>query len=182
MKELSDEDLLNEARHGSREAFNELVRRNQERVYWTIRRFVGDADDAKDLAQDVFVKAYHGMADFRGDSQVFTWLYRIALNLSINHIRKRKLRSFVDLDTIIDSHGSDEFAPDRAVEASEVKTVIANAIETLPRKQKAVFVLRYYEQLSYEEIAGILNRSVGGLKANYFHAVRKIEEYVKNAM
>jgi RNA polymerase sigma-70 factor (ECF subfamily) len=182
MKYLSDDQLIEQCKQGVREAFNELVRRYQERIYWTIRRFVGDSDDAYDIAQEVFVKAYQGIGEFRGDAQVFTWLYRIAANLSINHVRKRKIRSFLGLDMLDSLQGDPESRPDHVLERNEMKSIIDEAVQTLPEKQKAVFILRYYQELSYEEIAGILDRSVGGLKANYFHAVRKIEEYVKHAM
>jgi RNA polymerase sigma factor (sigma-70 family) len=182
MKHLSDDTLLEYCRQGHREAFNELVKRYQHRIYWTIRRFVADSDDAYDIAQDVFIKAFQGIREFRGDSQVFTWLYRIAANLSINHVRKRNLRSFLSLDILGETLGDPDSAPDHLVERNETTSTIERAVQTLPEKQKAVFVLRYYQDLSYEEIAEILHRSVGGLKANYFHAVRKIEEYVKHAL
>jgi RNA polymerase sigma-70 factor, ECF subfamily len=182
MKQSTDDDILQQCQQGNREAFNILVRVHQERIYWTIRRLVGDADEAYDIAQEVFIKAWHGIGDFRGDAQVFTWLYRIAVNLSINHVRKRKIRSFVGLDAIEILPEDRTLEPDRSVESDEMKAIIDKAVQTLPEKQKAVFILRYYQELSYEEIAGIMHRTVGGLKANYFHAVRKIEEYVKHAV
>ena len=182
MNSESDDNLVEQCKNGKREAFNMLVRRYQERVYWTIRRIVGDRDDALDITQDVFVKAYENIRDFRGDAHFFTWMYRIAMNLAINHVRKRKVRAAFSLDSIEEAGDHDDREPDRLMERSEMRDIITAAIETLPAKQKAVFVLRYYQELSYEEIAGIMNRTVGGLKANYFHAVRKIQEYVNHAL
>ena len=182
MNNVSDEELIRQCKDGVREAFNELVRRYQERIYWTVKRFVGDPDDARDISQEVFIKAYHGISTFRGDAKLFTWLYAIASNLCINHVRKQKLRAFFNLDQLADIHADAQERPDRLLEKNEMRHVIEAAIETLPAKQKAVFLLRYYQDLPYEEIAVILKRTVGGLKANYFHAVRKIEQYVKQAM
>ena len=98
MHERNDAEILEDCNNGSRAAFNELVRKYQERIYWAVRRMVQDHDDAMDIAQDVFVRAFQKIHAFRGDSQFYTWLYRIAMNMSLNHIRKRKLRSFVSLD------------------------------------------------------------------------------------
>lgn len=182
MNHESDDNLVEQCKNGTREAFNVLVRRYQERVYWTVRKIVGDYDEALDITQDVFIKAYESIRDFRGDAHFFTWMYRIAMNMAINHIRKRKVRAFLSLDSIEEAGNRNEREPDRLMEQSEMRDIITAAIETLPAKQKAVFVLRYYQELSYEEIAGILNRSVGGMKANYFHALRKIQEYVNHAL
>ncbi len=183
MRDRTDQELIALCRQGRRDAFNEVVRRYQDKVYWLVRRLVADHDDALDIAQDVFVRAYHGVADFRGDSQIFTWLYTIARNLSLNHLRRKNLRNFFHIDSIIDSAPSDAAdAPDTTIEQSETRTLIEAAIDKLPAKQKQVFLLRYYEEMPYEQIAALLNTSVGGLKANYFHAVRKIEEHVKHAM
>jgi RNA polymerase sigma factor (sigma-70 family) len=181
MNEHTDEQLITLFREGRHDAFNELVRRHQDRVFWTIRRLVGDDDDAYDIAQDVFIKVFTHAHRFRGDAQVFTWLYRIATNLSINHLRKRKLRTFFHVDDVLGLEDPDP-SPREQVERQEVRDRIDRAIRRLPDKQRAVFILRYYDELPYEEIARILHRSVGGLKANYFHAARKMEEYLRNEL
>lgn len=182
MKQETEADVIRRCRAGDRSAFNQIVRAHQERVYWVIRRMVRDHDEALDIAQEVFVKAYQKLDSFRGDAKIFTWLYRIAVNLSLNHVRKGRLRSFFSLsDTETDFlQGDDD--PAQRVEDNESRELIHRAINTLPEKQRAVFVLRYFEELPYEEISTILNTSTGGLKANYHHAVRKIERYVKEHM
>ncbi len=176
----TDQDLIAAFRQGNEQAFNELVRRYQERVYWLARRFVEDHDAADDVVQDVFIKAYESLADFRGDSSFYTWIYRITVNLSLNAVRKRKVREFFRLEDVAGLGESEEKEPDRIAESNETRAMIQKAIETLPEKQKATFVLRYYEELSYEEMSKILKTSVGGLKANYFHALKKVGAFIKD--
>ncbi|MFZ1729248.1 MAG: sigma-70 family RNA polymerase sigma factor [Bacteroidota bacterium] len=182
MQSTRDADILEACRLGDRTAFNLLVRTHQERVFHVIKRIVTDSDDALDIAQEVFIKAFEKVSEFRGDAQIFTWLYRIAVNLSLNHLRKTKLKTFFRLD---DDHRELPDAsptPSGIVERDELRNLVQQAVEKLPHKQKAVFVLRYFEELSYEEISAILKTSIGGLKANYHHAVKKIESHVKAQM
>ena len=183
MKTSTDSELILLCKDGRRDAFNELVRRYQDRVYWTVRRFLTDHDDSLDVAQDVFVRAFQNISSFRGEAQVFTWLYRIAMNLSLNHLRREKLRGFFRLDDVAENvPDADSPSPQQLLEGKEASNAIKNAIETLPKKQKQVFLLRYYEEMRYEDIAALLHTSVGGLKANYFHAVKKIEAQVQHAL
>lgn len=177
----SDLELVGAFRHGEETAFNEIVVRYQEKVYWTVRRFVNDHDEADDIVQEVFVKAYDGLKRFRGESGLYTWLYRIAVNLSLNHLRKLKVQEFFRVDRLLEQEEAGSDRPDEALEQKEQQGLIQEAVRSLPEKQKAVFVMRYYQAMSYEEISAVLKTSVGGLKANFFHAVRKIEEYVKRA-
>lgn len=178
-QERSEEDLVAASRRGDRAAFSRLVRMHQERVYWVVLRMVGDHDDALDLAQEVFIRAWEKLDRFRGDARFFTWLYRIAMNMTLNHLRRSKLRSFLPLADHEDAVEEHDPGPAEQLESEQLREMIADAIETLPEKQRAVFVLRYFEELPYEEISTILNTSTGGLKANYHHAVRKIEHHVK---
>ena len=182
MNELPDEKLVELCKEGKRDAFNALVRRYQTKIYWVIRRLIGDADDAEDVAQDVFIRAYNAIGEFRGDSQFFTWLYKIAMNLGLNHLRKKKLRTFFKLDDLGDIHDEQSESPHQELEKEEMRGRIKRAIDSLPEKQKAVFILRFYDELTYEEIAAVMRKSTGGMKANYFHAVRKIQEYLKHEM
>lgn len=175
----SDLELVELFQHGDETAFNQIVLRYQEKLYWLVRRFIIDHDDTNDVVQDAFVKAYAGLKGFRGDANLYTWLYRIAVNASLNFIRLKKVKDFLRYDELVHEEISDEGTPEELIESRENRSLIDKAIERLPEKQKAVFLLRYYEEMPYEEIAKILKRSIGGLKANYFHAVRKIEEYVK---
>lgn len=182
MKELPDAEIVAECKNGNHAAFNELVRRYQEKVYWLARRIVLNHDDASDIAQEVFVKVYQSIGSFRGDSSLFTWLYRISTNLCLNHVRRKKLRSIFSIDDLEHLIRSDEDSAHTVLEKREQRTLIEKAIETLPPKQRLVFTMRYFDEMPYEEMARILKKTTGGLKANYFHAVRKIEAYVKNEM
>ncbi len=181
MTERSDQELIEAFQQGSETAFNEIVLRYQEKIYWLARRFVVHHADADDIVQEVFLKAYERIAEFRGDSGLYTWLYRIAVNVSLNALRKQKVREFFQVDTLFEYEDTAGEKPDQAVERDEQKELIEKAIERLPAKQKAVFLMRYKDDLSYEEISDILKTSIGGLKANYFHALRKIEEYIRRA-
>lgn len=181
MADRSDLELVREFQKGDDSAFNLLVLRYQERIYWVARRFVSDHDAADDVAQEVFCKVYESLGEFRGDSTVYTWLYRITVNVALNALRKQKVREFFRIDELFDVEDTDALPPDRMMERQEERALIEEAIASLPAKQKSVFVLRYYEEMPYEDIAKILKTSVGGLKANYFHAMKKIQEYVRRA-
>lgn len=182
MTQSDDERIIEACRRGDRRAFNELVRGNQQRVYRVVRRIVQDPDDAMDITQDVFVRAYQGLDGFRGGSKIFTWLYRIAVNLSINHVKSGRVRRFFRFDREDGEYVDHAPGIHDGLEREEIRRSVERAIAELPAKQRAVFVLRYYEELPYEDIAGMLGTSVGGLKANYHHAMKKIEEKVRHAL
>ncbi|HLP15652.1 MAG TPA: sigma-70 family RNA polymerase sigma factor [Bacteroidota bacterium] len=176
-------DLVERFQAGDEQAFNTLTLRYQEKIYWVVRRMIPDHDEADDVVQDVFIRAYHSLKSFKGESSVYTWLYRIAVNLSLNEIRRRKIRKTFSLDeNTTEQHRSYEDSPVEEIEKQEQAALIRQAIDRLPEKQKKVFILRYYEEMPYEEIAKIVRTSVGGLKANYFHAVKKIGEFLKHEM
>ncbi|HCA81336.1 MAG TPA: hypothetical protein DEP53_16525 [Bacteroidetes bacterium] len=181
MTDRSDLELVQLFQNGDESAFNHLVLRYQEKVYWVARRFMADHDNADDVTQEVFIKAYGSLNEFRRESSVYTWLYRITVNIALNSLRRQKIREAFRIDELFDAPDTESVAPDEAAEKQEERSLIENAIARLPEKQKSVFVLRYYEELPYEDIAKILKTSVGGLKANYFHAVKKIQEYVRRA-
>lgn len=181
MSVSNDLELVESFQKGNEGSFNELVRRYQEKVYWIAHRFVNDHDQADDIVQEVFLKVYSALNDFRGDSGVYTWLYRITVNISLNAIRKKRVRDFLRIDEFFNSPIEESERPDKQYEQNEQKQLIEEAIQRLPEKQKTVFILRYYEELPYEDISKILKTSVGGLKANYFHAVKNIGEFVKRA-
>ncbi|MBI3580170.1 MAG: RNA polymerase sigma factor [Ignavibacteriales bacterium] len=181
MTERSDLELVRLFQQGEESAFNHLVLRYQEKIYWVARRFINEHDGADDVTQEVFVKAYESLKEFRSESSFYTWLYRITVNIALNVLRRNKVKEFFRIDELFDPEDVESGAPDELLERQEERTLIERAIATLPDKQKAVFLLRYYEEMPYEEIAKVLKTSVGGLKANYFHAVKKIEEYLKRA-
>lgn len=171
-----DISLVRRFKEGDQGAFNQIVRRYQERLYYLALRMVGNHDDALDISQDAFVKAYEGLEKFHGDSSLYTWLYRIVVNLSINHRRKRKVIRFVSFEDVRAVLASTKDSPDEVVNRKEFSEAADEAIEGLPARQKAIFVLRYYQGLSHQEISEILGRSVGAVKASYFHAVRKLRK------
>jgi len=177
--QTDDSVLVDEFKNGSRLAYNLLVQKYQKRIYWVIRKMVLDHDDANDIAQDVFIKIYTSLHDFRGDSQFFTYIYRIAVNFSINHINKNKRLNTgrVDIDAEAFRIHDNNNHPGESYDDKLNEMHLETAIGSLPDKQRAVFNLRYYDGMSYEEISKIMDTSVGGLKANYFHAVKKIQEY-----
>ena len=177
-----DSELISAFKNGDISGYNEIVRRYQQQVYWVIRKMVNSHDDADDLTQEVFIKIYSALKDFREESNLFTWLYRIATNYSINHIRKAKVRNTVSFEIVTEQVESKEKKSDEAVDEKTKMKLLIEAIETLPAQQRAVFNLRYNENLSYEDISKVMKKSVGGVKANYFHAVKKLGDYLKTRM
>jgi RNA polymerase sigma-70 factor (ECF subfamily) len=164
-----DRALVDAFRSGRRDAFDTIVRRHQRRVYQLCYRFAGNHEDAADLAQDVFVRAFKGLRKFKGDSALSTWLYRVGVNVCLSRTSAR--RPVIEpLDDVqpIDERGESSF--DR-VARGERAEALRRAIATLPPRQRATVMLRIYEDLPHEQIAQILGSSVGAVKANFFHAV-----------
>lgn len=166
--------------NGSESAFAKLMKKYQDRVYWLVRRTINDHDDADEITQEVFITVYEKIHQFREESQFFTWLYRIASNKILMFLRKKKMKEMIGLDHLVELLGSkEENAEDKMIRV-EWNDSLKQAIQSLPEKQRIVFNLRYYDELTYEEMSDILKTSVGGLKANYFHAVQKIKEQMEN--
>lgn len=161
-------------------AFNQLVRKYQQRVYWHVRKMVIDHDDANDLTQDVFVKVWKNLEGFRHDAQLFTWVYRIATNECLSFLQSKRRKFFLPLNDV----GAEllaKVAADPAVAGDAIELKLQRAILRLPDKQRLVFNLRYYDEMPYEQMAEVTGTSVGALKASYHHAARKIEDYMTNA-
>jgi len=161
-------DLLKPA--SSERAFTQLVEIYQKPLYAHIRRMVGNHDDADDVLQNTFIKVWRYAAGFKGDSALFTWLYRIATNEALGFIRAQKPAMESEINKEIQPAGNTD-GPD----GDEISRKLAAALLTLPEKQRQVFDLKYFSEMTYEEISIITGTSVGGLKASYFHAVKKIE-------
>ena len=160
-------------------AFNLIVKNYSERIYNHIRRFVYSHDDADDLTQEVFIKIWAALPSFRADAQLFTWIYRIATNASLNFLRKQKLRTILSLDSS-DSILVKKLDSDELFNGDKIQTELQKAIIKLPEKQRVVFNLRYFDEMKYEDIAEITGTSVGALKASYHHAYNKIKETLLN--
>jgi len=176
-----DLDLINSLKNGNKRAFNYLVLKYQKKIYWIIRKMVIDHDEADDITQEVFIKIYKTINEFRGESKFYTYIYRIAVNYSLNHIKRKKTETNrkADFETESVKLMSEEKPADDIIELKGNTQLLEKAISCLPGQQRAVFNLRFYENLSYEEISEILNTSVGGLKSNYFNAIKNITVYVK---
>jgi RNA polymerase sigma factor (sigma-70 family) len=156
------------------EAFNLLLAKYQQKIYWHIRRMVIDHDDADDLVQDVFIKVWKNLAGFRSDSQLYTWMYRIASNECITFLNKKKLRNNVSIED--EAYNlADTLADSSYFNGDAAQKKLQNAILTLPEKQRLVFNMKYYDDMKYEEMSDVLGTSVGALKASFHLAVKKIE-------
>jgi len=175
---LEDKNLLGRLKKGDDSAFNDLVRTYQAQIYHLARRILGSHQEAEDLAQEVFIKVHQKIRDFRGDSSLFTWIYRIAVNLALNAQRKRKLKQWVSLDIIGFSLASKRVEPDEELQRNETLELVRAAVDKLPEKQKIVFTLRHDQGLQHTEIAKILNRDEGTIRANYHQAIRKLRKAV----
>ena len=149
----------------------------QSRLYWHIRRLIVQHDLAQDVLQDTFIKAFQNFAQFKNDSQLYTWLYRIATNEALQQLAKMKKMQKADEDA---EHHMQRLVADNAEhDAEEIQILLQKAIQTLPEKQKLVFNIRYYDELPYEKMSKILETSEGALKASYHHAAKKVEAYLK---
>lgn len=177
-QKVTDEQILELLRteHGFERGFRLLMGQYKERLYWHIRRMVLVHDDADDVLQNTFIKIYKGILQFEGKSKLYTWLYRIATNEAITHLQNRarqKTGSIDDENTLQTA----QLRADEWFDGDELTLKLHQAIAQLPDKQKQVFNLRYYEEMPYEEMAGLLDTSVGALKASFHHAVKKVEAF-----
>jgi RNA polymerase sigma factor (sigma-70 family) len=161
------------------QAFTSIIKKYQEKLYWHIRRIVVDHDDADDVLQNVFIKSWKGLDNFKENSQLYTWLYRIATNESLTFLEQQKKRSAISINNDENPLTSRLKSQD-SFDANKLEWKLQMAIQQLPEKQKVVFNLRYYDEMPYEEMSKVLETSVGALKASYHHAAKKIEDYILN--
>lgn len=162
------------------EAFRLLLKKYQQKIYWHVRRMVIDHDDADDVVQDIFVKVWKNLGNFREDSQLCTWLYRIATNECITFLNKKKQKQNVSLDDDTTAYLAETLADGNYFNGDRAQMKLQQALLTLPEKQKLVFNMKYFEDMKYEEISEVLGTSVGALKASYHLAVKKIEAFFNN--
>lgn len=179
LAELDDKDLVLQFHNPllREKAFTSIIKKYQEKLYWHVRRMVIEHEDANDVLQNVFIKAWKGLENFREDAKLYTWLYRIATNETLSFLEQKKRNASVDFDQLSETL-TDKLVADKNFEPSKLEWKLQLAIQQLPEKQRIVFHLRYYDEMPYEEMSKILETSVGALKASYHHAVKKIEEYI----
>ena len=161
-------------------AFTAILKKYQEKLYWHIRRMVIDHDDANDVLQNMFIKVWKGLENFREDSQLYTWLYRIATNECLTFLEQQKKRNSVSLNDM-ENGLENKLRADTNFDANRLEWKLQLGIQQLPEKQRVVFNLRYYDEMPYEEMSRVLDTSEGALKASYHHAAKKIEEFILNS-
>lgn len=160
-------------------AFTAIIKKYQEKLYWHIRRMVVVHDDANDVLQNMFIKVWKGLENFREDSQLYTWLYRIATNECLTFLEQQKRKSAVSFSDVEEGL-SNKIKAESNFDANRLEWKLQLAIQQLPEKQRLVFNLRYYDEMPYEEMSKVLETSEGALKASYHHAAKKIEDFILN--
>lgn len=181
---IYDENTIIEQLHDpqtQRAAFECVVNQYSEQLYWQIRRIVLSHDDANDLLQNTFIKAWTHIDYFRGDAKIATWLYRIALNECLTFLSKQQSNQAIPLDDP-QAGAISKLESDPYFNGDETQVLLQKALQALPEKQRMVFNLKYYQDMKYEEISEILGTTVGALKASYHYAVKKIEAFLKDSL
>ncbi|MEN9858881.1 MAG: hypothetical protein RIT50_1003 [Bacteroidota bacterium] len=181
MTSTSDQQLLQEFRNPitKEAAFTMLVKKYQERIYWLIRRMVVSHEDANDVVQNTFIRVWNGLEKFREDSQLYTWIYRVATNECLSFLEQQKRKPLASLSEK-DQERAEQVKADSHFDAQKLEWKLELAIQQLPERQRMVFILRYYQEMPYEQMSKLLETSEGALKASYHHAAKKIEQYILN--
>jgi RNA polymerase sigma-70 factor (ECF subfamily) len=181
MPGLSEKEILQLCRDAStrNDGFDQLVRTYQRPIYWHIRRLVIDHDDTNDLVQNVFVKVWKHLEEFREDSRLFTWMYSIATNEALSFLKYKRMHLFLPIHDV-ENELAQSLHDDNYFNGDEIQIKLQKAILRLPPKQRIVFNMKYFDDLTYDDMSEILKTSVGALKASYHHAVRKIEDFLLN--
>ncbi len=164
-----------------REAFECIVREYSEQLYWQIRRMVLTHDDANDVLQNTFIKAWTNLDSFRAEAKMHTWLYRIAINECLTFLNRQRANSQLSIDDA-DAYAVNQLEGDTYFDGDETQLLFQKALHTLPEKQRMVFNLKYFQEMKYEDMSEVLGTSVGALKASYHHAVKKIEAFLKGCL
>lgn len=159
-------------------AFTDIIKKYQEKLYWHIRRLVITHEDTNDVLQNVFIKIWKGLDNFREDAQLYTWMYKVATNESLSYLEQQKRRSSISIDA--ENSSVSQLKAEKNFDAGKIEWKLQLAIQQLPEKQKLVFNLRYFDEMPYEQMSRVLNTSEGALKASYHHAVKKIEDFILN--
>lgn len=181
MQHYSDKEILDMYREeASRNmGLHHLIEKYQQKLYWQIRKIVIDHDDSDDVLQNTFIKVWKGLENFKEDSQLFTWLYRIATNEALTFLKQKQKRNTTSIHPI-EYQLSKSIESDEYFKGDEIQLKLQQAILSLPEKQRVVFNMRYYDEMPYEKMSEVLETSVGALKASYHHAAKKVEEFLLN--
>ncbi len=181
VKETTDDDILSllSEKTAYERGFRLLMQKYQEPLYRHVRRLVMDHDDADDVIQNTFIKVYRNIERFEGKSKLFTWLYRIATNEAITFLNTKNRKETDTLDSLETAHIAHRLQADVFFDGDDIQLKLQQAMAVLPDKQRAVFNLRYFDEMPYEEMSEVMGTSVGALKASYHHAVKKIEAFFK---
>lgn len=174
-----DFSLIKDFVEGNESAFNRLAVKYQDKIYWHARRMTGNHLDADEIVQEVLLVLYNKLKSFEFKSSLYTWIYTITNTRSINYLKKKNLKNFFSLDDILNERSEDKDVIENLEDKQKLEK-LEKALQKLPIKQREVFIMRNYDELSYEEISEITGKSVGALKANHFHALNKIKELIKN--
>ena len=179
---MQDAELLLQFRNPStkEKAFTAIIKKYQEKLYWHIRRMVVEHEDANDVLQNAFIRVWKGLDNFREDSQLYTWIYRIGTNECLSFLEQKKRKSTVSLDGDVETGLSNTIKADKHFDPNKLEWKLQLAMQQLPEKQRIVFNLRYYDEMPYEQMSKVLETSEGALKASYHHAVKKIEDFILN--
>ena len=182
MTQTEDKELLLQFKEPATKerAYTYIIKKYQEKLYWHIRRMVVEHEDTNDVLQNMFIKVWNGLENFREDSQLYTWLYRIATNESLTFIEQQKRRASVSIDGSVETGLMNSIKADKHFDPNRLEWKLQVAIQGLPEKQRVVFNLRYYDEMPYEEMSKVLETSTGALKASYHHAVKKVEDFILN--
>jgi len=174
MVDNKEKELVNSFLNGNESSFNEIIKNYQKNIYWQARRMVGNHLDADEITQEVIIVIYKKLKNFRFQSTLKTWIYKITFSKTLNFLRKQKLKKIFNFSEMPNQSFRNNEDIIENFEQKEKIENIQNKLKGLPNKQREVFILRHFEELSYEEISQITGKSIGGLKANYFHAIKKI--------
>lgn len=179
MQHYSDDELLSMYSNGETRnmSIHYLIKKYQEKLYWHIRKIVIGHDDTDDVLQNTFIKVWKGLENFKQESKLYTWLYRIATNEALTFLRQKQKLNHTSFDSV--EHAlSNSLESDAYFKGDQIQMKLQKAILTLPEKQRIVFNMRYYDEMPYEEMSEVLETSVGALKASFHHAAKKVEEYL----
>jgi len=179
MKTFSEDEIIEKLRnpHTRRDAFTKVVEEYSEKLYWVIRKMVLSHDDANDILQNTFLKAWTNLDNFRGEAKIYTWIYKIALNENITFLNRQRTINNISLDDV-DTFMLEKLSGDEYFDGDALQLKLEEAILNLPEKQRIVFLMKYKDEMKYEDMSEILGTSVGALKASYHHAVKKIETFL----